>query len=209
MPFMPRLPSLSSLAEPLAHLLQRHPKRVVGTLGALLLGTGVTAFGVAPLAPDAALLPVRTLSEPLSLEPLVAPLDHLLDGSMVLYRTDTTRSADTPGSLLARLGVRDAVAVKALSQHPQSRALFTGRSGKLVQAETRSDGRLLRLTARWLPNDERIFQRLDMQRHGDAWAIDVSSAPLQAEVRLAQGTIRSSLFATTDAMNLPDSVAVR
>lgn len=209
MPFMPRLPSLSSLAESLAHLLQRHPKRVVGTLGALLLGTGVTAFGVAPLAPDAALLPVRTLSEPLSLEPLVAPLDHVLDGSMVLYRTDTTRSADTPGSLLARLGVRDAVAVKALSQHPQSRALFTGRSGKLVQAETRSDGRLLRLTARWLPNDERIFQRLDMQRHGDAWAIDVSSAPLQAEVRLAQGTIRSSLFATTDAMNLPDSVAVQ
>ena len=46
-----------------ADALRRHPKRVMGSLGALLLGTGVTAFGVAPLAPDAADLPVRSISE--------------------------------------------------------------------------------------------------------------------------------------------------
>ena len=31
----------------------------MGGIGALLLGTGVTAFGIAPLAPDAADLPVQ------------------------------------------------------------------------------------------------------------------------------------------------------
>jgi len=201
--------SLHTLAHHAAHWVQSHPKQVTAAIGALLLGTGVTAFGVAPRLPDAALLPVQTVSEAIVLAPLGDTLNQALDSAMVLYRTDTTRGSDTPSSLLARLGVRDAVALKALSQHPQAQALFTGRAGKLVQAETRSDGRLLRLTARWLPNDERVFQRLDMQRHGDAWAIAIEQGTLQPELQLAHGTIRSSLFATTDAMNLPDSVAVQ
>lgn len=202
-------PLLTSLAEPLARLLQRHPKRVVSGLAIVLLGTGVTAFGVAPLAPDAALLPVRTITEPLTLEPLGAPLEQTLDGTMVLYRTDTTRSADTPSSLLTRLGVRDSVAAKALGQHPRARVLFTGRAGKSVQVETSSDGRLLHLTARWSPSDERVFQRLEMKRDGEAWTIGVEEVPLTSDTRLAQGTISSSLFAATDAINLPDTVAVQ
>ncbi len=202
-------PLFSSLLHHVARTLQRHPKRVVGALGAVLLGTAVTAFGVAPLAPDAALLPVRTVVEPVVLEPLGASLDGALDVPLVLYRTDTTRSADTAGSLLARMGVRDSAALKAIQQHPQARALFSGRPGKLVQVETQSDGKLLRLTARWLPNDERVFQRLEMQRQPQGWSVNVDSAALQTEPRLAQGTIQSSLFATTDAINLPDSVAVQ
>ncbi len=43
--------------------LARHPKRITGALAVLLLGTGVTAFGVAPLAPDAADLPVTQVVE--------------------------------------------------------------------------------------------------------------------------------------------------
>lgn len=206
---MLRSSSLPTLAQHPAQCLQRHPKRVMAAIAALLLGTGVTAFGVAPLAPDAAELPVQTVSEPITLAPLGEPLTQALDEAMVLYRTDTTRGSDTPSSLLARLGVRDPVALKALSQHEQAKALFTGRPGKLIQAQTRSDGRLLRLTARWLPNDERVFSRLNMQRLGDAWAIGIEQDALKAEVQLAHGTIRSSLFATTDAMNLPDSVAVQ
>jgi len=42
--------------------LERHPRRLTAAVVALLLGSAVTAFGVAPMAPDAAQLPrVRSL----------------------------------------------------------------------------------------------------------------------------------------------------
>jgi len=201
--------SLFHRRHPLARLLQDNPKGVVAGLALVLLGTGVTAFGVAPHAPDAALLPVRTVTEDLQLPPLVAPLSGPQDAAMVLYRTDVTRSSDTPGTLLARLGVRDPAAAKALGQDSQARALFTGRAAKLVQAETDAHGRLQRLHARWLPNDERVFHRLTVTRAGDHWDIQLSAGELTPEIRVASGVIHSSLFATTDAMNLPDSVAVQ
>ena len=50
--------SLSALTQAATSALQRHPRRVMGAVGTLLLTTGVTAFGIAPLAPDAADLPI-------------------------------------------------------------------------------------------------------------------------------------------------------
>ncbi len=65
-----RLPSLSRLLSPLVNTMRLHPKRVTGSLAVLLLGTGVTAFGVAPLAPDAADLPVRQVLEAVQTLPI-------------------------------------------------------------------------------------------------------------------------------------------
>ena len=49
-----KLPRLAqSTSHPLIDSLARHPRRIMAGIGALLLGTGVTAFGIAPLAPDA------------------------------------------------------------------------------------------------------------------------------------------------------------
>ena len=50
---------MNELAQRLKLALQRHPKRFMGGLGALLLGTGVTAFGIAPIDDNLDLLPVR------------------------------------------------------------------------------------------------------------------------------------------------------
>ncbi|WP_240592711.1 hypothetical protein [Macromonas bipunctata] len=44
---------MNTLLQELARLFQHYPKRFMGGLGVLLLGTGVTAFGVAPLSPTA------------------------------------------------------------------------------------------------------------------------------------------------------------
>ncbi len=104
-----------------ADVLRRHPKRVMGSLGALLLGTGVTAFGVAPLAPDAADLPVRSVSE------AIEPALRLVQGSgevaipFVLFRSDTTRRDDNAQSLLQRLGVSDSAAAAFLRSDPRAR----------------------------------------------------------------------------------------
>jgi len=191
-----------------ADVLRRHPKRVMGSLGALLLGTGVTAFGVAPLAPDAADLPVRSVSE------AIEPALRLVQGSgeatvpFVLFRSDMTRRDDSAQSLLQRLGVSDSAAVAYLRSDARARELFNGRPGKLVTVEATDRNEIIRLSARWLAKpDDRQFQRLVLERQGEGFTARHETADLVASAQLASGTIQSSLFAATDAVRLPDSVA--
>ncbi len=232
---MPQIPnSLRNATE----ALNRHPRRIMAALGALLLGTGVTAFGIAPLAPDAADLPIRQVVESVepgwtyaetpeaqaqalptaaapSLLPTLAaragqpsPTDGI---SFVLFRSDTTRRDDTVQSLLQRLGVNDPEAVAHLRADAQARQLLLGRAGKLVSVETDDQNRLLRLQARWIKDDNsEHFQRLVIDRQADQaqrFASRMELGELTQSIRLASGTIRTSLFAATDAARLPDSVA--
>jgi murein DD-endopeptidase MepM/ murein hydrolase activator NlpD len=208
------LDSLAQLARTvplrLASTLGRHPRRIMAGVGALLLGTGVTAFGIAPLAPDAAQLPVQQVIEALDAAPLT---DTTAIGTpmvpMTLFRSDTIRRDDTPQSLLQRLGVRDPSALAFLRSDTTARQLFAGRSGKLVTVETTDQHQLQRLTARWLPDDERSFLRLVMEPTEQGHSIRIENGTLTPSTRLAGGVIRSSLFAATDEVNLPDSVAVQ
>ena len=203
-----RLPTLAtSAASPLISSLVRRPRRVMVGVGALLLGTGVTAFGIAPLAPDASLLPVRQIVEDVRLPPPAA-LD-LLPVGLSLYRSDTVRRDDTPQTLLQRLGVRDPAALAVLRSETSAQALFEGRAGKLVTVETNERQELVRLSARWLPDDSRVFHRLVVEAGPQGFSTRLDSGELTAQLRLASGVIRSSLFAATDAVNLPDSVAVQ
>ena len=191
-----------------ADALRRHPKRVMGSIGALLLGTGVTAFGVAPLAPDAADLPVRSVS--LEIEPALRVAQGTGDLAVpfILFRSDVTRRDDNAQSLLSRLGVSDSAAAAFLRSDPRARELFNGRAGKLVSVETTDRNEVIRLSARWLQKaDDRTFQRLVLERQGDGFSARLDRAELLATARLASGTVQSSLFAATDAVRLPDSVA--
>ncbi|MDZ4123016.1 MAG: peptidoglycan DD-metalloendopeptidase family protein [Hydrogenophaga sp.] len=180
----------------------------MGAIGVLLLGTGVTAFGIAPLAPDAAKLPVSQVIESLALEPLV--VDTLAAAvPLTLFRSDTIRRDDTAQSLLQRLGVSDTAAQNFLRADPTARQLFSGCSSKMVSVETSDSGELLRLTARWLPDDGRLFNRLVIEKQTSGLSARIETGELTASAQLASGTIHSSLFAATDAANLPDSVAVQ
>nr|WP_231943325.1 M23 family metallopeptidase [Hydrogenophaga crassostreae] len=200
---------MAQLAQALSNSLSRHPRRVLGGVGALLLGTGVTAFGISPMMPDAATLPVTQVFEPLSLNAL--PELHLESNvALTLYQSDTVRRNDTTQSLLLRLGVRDTQAQNALRNHEGMRKLFDGRSaGKLVSVETDERGQLLKLSARWLPDDERQFSRLRVERVGQEFKTEIDSQDLSVSSRVASGIIESSLFAATDSVDLPDSVAIQ
>ncbi|MCW5654174.1 MAG: M23 family metallopeptidase [Hydrogenophaga sp.] len=185
----------------------------MGGLGVLLLGTGVTAFGIAPLAPDAADLPVRQVVEALDTPALIqsnlAPLTDVQP--LVLFRTETTRRDDTAQSLLQRLGVVDPQAQAFLRSDPTARQLLSGRAGRLVSVETTDRQSLLRLTSRWLTSTEgNTFTRLVVEATpSGGYASRLEQGQLTASARLASGVIRSSLFAATDEANIPDSVAVQ
>jgi murein DD-endopeptidase MepM/ murein hydrolase activator NlpD len=188
--------------------LRNHPRRVAAAIGALLLGTGVTAFGTSSLDEALARLPQRELTEAL---PLAAPAPTGQSAPFILYRTELTRPDDTWATLLQRLGVQDPQAAAFLRRDPQAAQVWRGRAGKLVSVELDDDGRLLRLSARWLPRDDSpFFQRLSVtpgQGREGGWQARLESASFTTSVRLASGTIRTSLFAATDAARLPDTIA--
>ncbi|OSZ64069.1 peptidase M23 [Hydrogenophaga sp. IBVHS2] len=179
-------------------------------IGALLLGTGVTAFGIAPLAPDASQLPVRQVVEALDTGTEGARIEILPASSTpwVLYRTDSTRSDDTLQSLLTRLGINDPAAITQLRNTPHIRQIV-GRSGRLVHAEANERQELQRLTARWANADGKTFQRLVVESTPQGLQSRLETGTLTASARLGSGVIRSSLFAATDAAGIPDSVAIQ
>ncbi len=202
------LPSVST-AQTLA---RRHRRGLVTAAVALLAGTGITAVAVAPLAPDAAALPQRLVSEEIQPRGLQSQLDALALHEMALSRTELTRATDTFDSLLARLGVVDAMAASFLRTDHAARQLLAGRGGKLVQARTRSDGALVELVGRFPAADSEQarthFTRVRVALGDDGrWRSTLATVPYGSTLRLASGTISSSLFAATDEAGLPDAVA--
>jgi len=192
---------------------ERHQRRIAVASSVLLAGTALTAFGIAPMAPDAAQLPRRQIIESIDPPGLPAQLLALASYDMVLSRADQTRASDSVESLLRRLGVFDPQLATFMRANNDTRRLFEGRPGKQVQARTSSDGRPLELVARFAPPTPELanthFTRLTIQREGDQWRASSELAPLGTQVRVAGGTIQTSLFAATDEAHLSDQIAIQ
>ena len=178
-----------------------------------LAGFGVTAFGIAPMAPDAADIPKRLVTESVMTDGIQSQLDALAEHDLLLYRTDLTRSSDTADSLLKRLNVSDAAAARFLRSDPIARKLLEGRGGKMVRVQTDETGELTELVARYAPAEaEQLgthFTRLTIKRPGEVFTATLETAPLATQVRMGSGTVRSSLFAATDDARIPEGVATQ
>ena len=203
------LADLIAVLNAIASNLRRHPKRVAGSFAALLLGTGVTAFGVVPLAPDAANLPVRQVLEVVQTLPLQTQLDALADHHFKLFRSDSTRSNDTFDTLLKRLNINDSAAAAFMRNDTNARLALAGRPGKTITAEADDTQALSKFTTRWPADDNTMFKRLIVERNGSTFTSQIETAPYTANARLASGTIQTSLFAATDAARIPDAVAIQ
>jgi murein DD-endopeptidase MepM/ murein hydrolase activator NlpD len=189
-------------------------RAVFATGVALLAGCAVAAFAIAPLAPDAAALPVRLQSETVLTEAIEPQVEALETREFDLSRCDVTRATDSAAMLLARLGVADPSAVEFMRRDGAARLLFEGRGGSLVQARIGADGRLIGLIARSpVRRGEQVFThfvRLTVARSGEGpWQATEETVALQAQPRLAGGAIRTSLFAASDEARIPDAIAVQ
>lgn len=191
----------------------RHPRALTTTVVGLLSGFAVTAFGIAPLVPNAADLPQRTIAE--VVQPagdLDAQLAELAAYQLTLSRNDLTRSSDTADSLLKRMGAFDPEVGQFLRTDPTGRRVLQGRAGKMIQLSADASGRVEQLIARF-PADKTEqqathFNRLTIKRDAAGRLnAQVEIVPLQAQTRLGSGTIRTSLFAATDEARIPDAIA--
>lgn len=200
--------SPASARNPLSH----HPRTVTAAVVLGLLGFAATAFGLAPMAPDAADLPRRLVTEQLSPIDLSPQIEALAHQDLSLFRGDLTRSSDTADSLLQRLNVSDSAAAEFLRTDAAARKLLAGRGGKMVQVRTDSEGRLRELVARYPAERSDLvathFTRLTVQRRADAsFGVSTEVLGLSSQIRIGSGTIRSSLFAATDEARIPDPIA--
>lgn len=209
------LTTLAHRAQALQAAAHRHPRRVSAAVLALLAGSAVTAFGVAPLTtlPDTAQPTVVEVVEPVQAPALTAELSRLDAEPLALYRSDITRSSDTADSLLRRLGVDDADAARLLREDLVAASILQGRTGKAVKAIV-DDGRLRELVVRGpAASGDQLdthFTRITIQRtttEGQVhWDVRSEQLPLARAQQLASGTIRSSLYAAADDARVPDAV---
>lgn len=189
----------------------RHPRALTASVVTALSCFAVTAFGIAPLAPDAAALPKRTLVETLQTPSIEAQLDELAAHRIGLTRAEATRSSDTPDSLLKRAGAFDPAAAAFLRTDPLARRVLQGRAGKMVHLTADAAGQVQKIVVRFPAEktDQQAshFTRLSIERSGAAFTARTETALLQAQVALGSGSIRTSLFAATDDANIPDAIA--
>jgi murein DD-endopeptidase MepM/ murein hydrolase activator NlpD len=196
-----------------ANWAHRHPRRLAtGTVTVLAVFAG-TAFGLAPMAPDASALPKRLVTESFTPENLDEQLDALAAQHLTLARSDVTRANDTANTLTKRLGVTDAELNAFLQTDAASRKLWQGRAGKLVSASVDDTGRLSELVARYpAERDDQFathFSRLSITRGEHGFASKIETLPFGTTTRLATGSVRTSLFAATDDANVPDPIATQ
>ncbi|MCH7343256.1 M23 family metallopeptidase [Pelomonas sp. CA6] len=190
----------------------RHPRALTGTVVGLLSGFAVTAFGIAPLAPDASDLPRQQVSEQIRIDDLDQQLAELARHDLGLSRNDITRAADTADSLLKRMGAFDPQASRFLREDATARLVLQGRAGKRIQLVASSGGTVHKLVARFPADKPELqathFTRLSIERLAQGgFVAKTETVPLQSQIRLGSGTINSSLFAATDDAGIPDSVA--
>lgn len=187
--------------------IHHHRRPVLMVLGALMLGTGVVAFGVSPPLPDAAQWPVRQVVEPVQAPPATAT-PTTPDANFLVHQSDTTRRDDSLQSLLRRLGVEDRDAQDFLARDATSRLLLAGPSGKLAFVTRTPEGRLHGLTVRWVDGNQRV-SRLVVEAQDEAYRSRLEQPAPRRLVRFGALTMRSSFYAAADQAGIPDAIAAQ
>jgi murein DD-endopeptidase MepM/ murein hydrolase activator NlpD len=199
-------PQLTSALQWCTRWLKRHPKTISATLASVLLAGGGGAFAIANLGPDISDQPVVTVTVPVESPSLQAQAQALDLITMRLTRTDSTRSSDTPESLLRRLGMVDPDAAAFLRKHPLAKQALK-QAGRSVVAEADSQERLSQLHVRWLNNEsDTFFQRLAIKRTSQGLQAVLETSPMNTSIRMTGGTVASSLYDAADEARLPDAI---
>src|SRR5688572_11731168 len=165
-------------------------------LAAVLPFVGVVAaFGIAPdTATDKVV--VAPVIENVTLAPVATA-----GGEETYWREERIQRGDTIASLLARLRIEDADAVRFLRSSAEAKGLRQLVPGRIVRAQTTEDGELVEL--RYSTG----LMVLTTKAEGEGFKVSEEVAPLERRVVMRSAEIRSSLFAATDAARLSDAVA--
>lgn len=174
----------------------------------------IVAFGaaaVAPLAPDASALPVKLIVEQLEIPTLATEMQAIEERNDQFIHEENIARGDTLSSLMQRLGVDDDAADKFIKTDKTARHLIQQKAGNAVRAKTNEDGELEWLETYFSANRDRSSEvkrmRIERVAGSDNFNAVETILPLERHIEMRTGNITSSLFAATDAAQIPDAVA--
>ena len=173
--------------------------RWIVTLSSIPLLGVVTAFGIVSQQIESPAT-LRVVLENISL-PYDSHAPQEVRAS-VFWRTEYVRRGDKVTDLLQRLNINDVAVNTYLSNTPATASFRQLPVGKSVQAEMQADGSLIAL--RYL---DKIGNQVVIERNADGLSTYTLPAQLEQRLLLRSGEIESSLFAATDAVGLPESIA--
>ena len=195
----------------LLQLVPRTRKARIVTAGAVFMSMcAFGAIGVAPIAPDASDLPVKSIEQNLELPNLADQIAALQQDEQQFIREERIRPGDSLGSLFTRLGVDDADAQKFVRTDKTARRLLSLKTGKRVQAETDANGLLLSMRATIVDGKGGEARQISVEREGDKFVALEAPAKLERRVEMRSREIQSSLYSATDSNvdggSMPDSI---
>jgi murein DD-endopeptidase MepM/ murein hydrolase activator NlpD len=168
-------------------------RRAAAIVGLLALSSVVAAF--ATIAPREEPAPAaRLVVEPLELA------GHELASPTLYVREEQFQRGDTLAGFLGRLGIEAAEA----SRLARTRALQALRPGSQVHAEVLGEGKPKLIS--FLTGRDTL---VTMVPEGDGYRAAEEQAKLETRVVMKASTIRSSLFAASDAAGIPDGIAMQ
>jgi murein DD-endopeptidase MepM/ murein hydrolase activator NlpD len=162
-----------------------------------------TAFGIAPqtVTND---IEIATVVEELAL-PSDLEITSPAPVASIYWQSDRIRRDDSVASVLKRLGVKNAEALKFLRQDAIAQQFTKAlKAGRTVQAKTDEQGQLLALE---YPLD--VDALLTVKLVQGEYQAHVGAPDFTTRQVLKSAKIRSSLFAATDDAGIPDAIAIK
>ena len=205
-------------------------KKITGKRWTVLLGTtrkvrilsasafflAVCAFGaagVAPLAPDASDLPVKSIVQDLELPNLADQIAALQQKPQQFIHEEKVRPGDSLASLLSRLGVDDQDAARFIKSDRVAKGVMQLKTGKRVQAETDEDGQMQWLRATVVDAQDNPVKTISVTRKDNKFIAQESVPKLERRVEMRARTITNSLYSATDASTdggkMPDTIVAQ
>lgn len=183
--------------------------RIISAAALIFAACAFGAAGVAPMAPDPSDLPVRAVTEQLAVPNLSEQIAKLQSDEQSFLREEAVRPGDTLATLLTRLGINDDAAATFIKSDHIAYNVMQLKAGRRVLAQTGKDGKLQRLSATLIDGSDNPAKNIVISREGDRFKAIEAPTKLDRRIEMSSGEIRSSLFAATDAAQIPDSVATQ
>lgn len=159
------------------------------------------------MAPDADDLPIKSITQELTLPLLADQITALASNPQNYISEERVRSGDTLATLLDRLGVDDNDATNFIKSDPLARNVMQLKAGKRVQVQTSENGELNWLSSTISTGRNEAVKNIVVTREGKNFKSAETPVAMEKRVEMRSGTIRSSLFAATDAAQIPDNIA--
>ncbi|WP_426105270.1 peptidoglycan DD-metalloendopeptidase family protein [Massilia sp. TSP1-1-2] len=171
------------------------------------------AAGVAPLAPDASDLPVKSIAQDLELPNLADQIAALQKDEQSFIHEEKIRAGDTLAVLLQRLGVDDPAAAQFIKSDKTAKTIMQLKTGKRVQAQTDENGDLQWLRGTLVDASDNPVTQVMITRQGDKFVAKASPVQLERRVEMRAREITTSLYSatdsTTDGGKLPDTIVAQ